>query len=1485
MLRLLTMALAVLALSLASVSQIQAGDLKLLFLGDSGHHQPAARFAELQPALSRMGIDLTYTQDVDLLASDSLKQYDGVILYANIDSIEPEQAAGLISYVESGKGFIPLHCASFCFRNSREVVALMGAQFLTHGTGDVTPEQAQVAHPILDGFDGFTSWDETYLHRLHNEQGRTVLEYRRGPPQAQGSDREPWTWVREQGKGRVFYTAWGHDSRTFTNPGFQDLISRGIRWACGSQLLTTNTPEHQGGLDSAVASFPIPKMTAKQTEVEPFEQVDVGSEIPNYTPSKKWGVQGKPLNLMQAALSPQESMKHMVVPENFHVELFASEPDIGGKPICMTWDAKGRLWVAETYDYPNELQPPGGGRDRIRICEDTDHDGKADKFTVFAEKLSIPTSITFHNGGVIVQNAIETLYLKDTNGDDVADQRDVLFTGWAVGDTHGGVSNFQYGLDNWIWAMQGYNDSKPQRGPIVANGEAALPRFRQGFFRFRPDGSELEFIRSTNNNTWGLGISEEGLIFGSTANHNPSNFMPVPNRYYERVRGWTASLTLETIADTYKFEPITDKIRQVDHHGGYTAAAGHALYTARKYPQEYWNRVAFVNGPTGKLVGSFVLSEKGSGFQSTSPFNLLASDDEWTAPIMSEIGPDGNVWVIDWYNYIVQHNPTPEGFKTGKGAAYETKLRDKTHGRIYRVVYDGPSVNGQQTAAPKLDWVDLTTAKPEVLVQSLSNPTMLIRKHAQRLLVERGLKDVFPALLKLLQDDSVDAIDLNVAAIHALWTLHGLNAVTTENFTADTQVQSAMAKALSHPSAGVRRNAVAVLPDCQAAFELIRTANLLEDEEPQVVLATLLALSDMQSADAGELLARFMKQPNALADRWLSDAATSAAAVHSAKFMVAYLEPSEGSNTKAGLSALRIVAEHSARNRLLADNLQAVLQGLANSDEASVASVIEGLQAGWPASYELKISDDSAASLAAILNRTPDELKGGLVQLANSWGTTALKDQMIKVSQAMMAQLDDDEMSVEKRIEVANQLIGLDPANAKSLDAVIDIVDPLQPPSLSLGMIQAAARSVAPELADALVELTQGATPAIRDATIAVMLARPALTQQLLSAIQNGQMQVADLSTLQRQTLMDHPDAKIQQLAKAVIAKGDVAVNADRAKVIAAKLGLTQQTGDAKAGKLVFTKNCATCHVLNGEGNVVGPNLTGMSVHPKIELLTHILDPNRSVEANYRLYTVMTQAGEIVNGILASESLTTIEIVDAQAKRHKILREDIDQLKASTKSAMPEGFEATIDDTAMSNLLEYLVQKGDYVPLPLTKIANVDTSQGMFYDHNNAAERLVFDDWSVKQVGKVPFMLVDPKVMRGNNAIMLYGPLGPYAPKLAKSVTLDCNTAAKAIYILGGVSGWGAQAAGESGVAMFVRLHYAGGSVEDHELVNGQHIADYIRRIDVPKSQFAFDLNGRQLRYLSIEPKKSEIIDSIEFVKADHPSAPIVMAVTVEPLK
>jgi putative membrane-bound dehydrogenase-like protein len=1456
-----------LAFGLLAAAPVRADDLKplrVLFLGDNGPHRPAERFRQLEPVLAKRGIELVYEDRASVLNEKTLSAYDALLIYANITRITPEQEKALLDFVEGGKGFVPVHCASYCFLNSPKYIELVGAQFQKHGTGTFTTTVAEPDHPIMKGYDPFRSWDETYVHTKHNEKDRTVLEYR-----VEGDHKEPWTWVRTQGQGRVFYTAWGHDHRTWSHPGFQELIERGIRWVVGQDPTKVTRPAKDAASPAVTSAFtrpfPVPEMTPKRTDLKPFEYVDVGAKIPNYTPSRQWGTQGQPFNMMQRPLPPEESQKHVVVPKGFRAELFVTERELGGKPICMTWDERGRLWAALTMDYPNELQPPGRGRDKIVVAEDTTGDGKADKVTTFAEQLSIPTSIAFARGGVIVFDGTQTLFLKDTTGDGKADVREVMFGTWNQRDTHGGPSNMQYGLDNWIWAMQGYNDSR-----LDVGGEQH--RFRQGFFRFKPDGSKLEFVRSTNNNTWGLGISEEGIIFGSTANGNPSEYMPIPNRYYEAVRGWAPSLVLRGIADSNKFQPITSKVRQVDHHGGYTAAAGHALYTARAYPPEYWNRTAFVAEPTGHLVGTFVIRQEGSHFRSSNPFNLFASTDEWSAPIMAEVGPDGNVWVLDWYNFIVQHNPTPQGFRTGRGAAYETDLRDKKHGRIYRVIHE--ATGSVEDTGAKLS---LAGATPEQLVAALARDNLFWRRHAQRLLVERGEKDVVPALTALVRDQKVDEIGLNVGAIHALWTLHGLGAL-------DGSIPEATAvavAALRHPSPGVRRNAVQVLPRTGESVDAVLAAGLIRDPDPQVRLMTLLALADLPpSAAAGAAIAEALGRPENANDRWIPEAATCAAAKNDEHFLRAVAGAKQPANRLLGVTT--IVAEHYARGGPI-DSVGAVIAKLADGDPAVADAAIRGLTQGWPARTVPKLDDATEAALLRLTSRLAPERRAMAVRLAAAWGSKQGEKFGAEIAKSLAARVSDPAARVEDRVAAASELVGYRAADADLVKTLLDTVTPQSPPELGVGILRAVQASEAPGAAGLIVERFRGLTPAVRSAGIGVLLGRPEWTRVLLGAIDDGKIHLSDLSADQRQALAEHPDPRIRRDALAILKRGGALPSPDRQAVIEDLIGIVKEKGDPAAGKVVFANQCAKCHTHSGEGQAIGPDLTGMAVHPKEELLVHILDPSRSVEGNFRTYQVVTLDGQVIQGMLASESRTAVEVIDAEGRRHTVLRDDIDTLTASAKSLMPDGFEKQISRKEMTDLLEFMTQKGKYLPLPLDRVATVVSTKGMFYSEDAQQERLVLPDWKPRTVEGVPFVLTDPQGEKVPNVVLLNGPEGTIPPKMPKSVSLPCNTPARAIHLLSGISGWGFPFNDEKTVSMTVRLHYAGGKTEDHELRNGEHFADYIRRVDVPGSKFAFLARGRQqVRFLTIEPKGKEAIERIELIKGPDRTAPVVVAVTVE---
>ncbi len=865
--------------------------LKVLFLGDDAGHEPAVRLRDIARPMLDRGIELFYTSDLEDIHLGNLRRYDAVLFYANYHEphypqTDPQMIADLVQYVEEGGGFVPVHSASGNFRDSDEYIALLGGAFASHGVGTFSTRIAEPDHPVMKGFTGFASWDETYVHQKHNEENRTVLSYR---------DDEPWTWVRTQGDGRVFYTAWGHDERTWQNPGFHELLERGIRWAAGQDVqeeLAGRTIENPFTYVVLDVPFPPPHEERLRYEEE-VGPMDRGANNPRYYQK-------------QEPLDPITAIDRMIVQPGYRVELFASEPDIVN-PIYMDWDEQGRLWVIESieYPYPRNFWPDGGGKDRIMILEDTDGDGRADKFTVFADSLNIPTSLEFADGGVVVHQAPQTLFLKDTDGDGKADHREVLFEGWDQWDTHAGPNNLHYGLDNWLWGVLGYAGMDGQVG-----GEHH--DFGMGVYRFKKDGSKLEFLQRTNNNTWGLGFNEQGNAFISTANGNPSTMFTIPQRLYRGLDGLGDSVT-DRLTDTARIITLTNLFRQVDWVGAFTSAAGHGLYTARSWPQEYWNQRAFVAEPTVQLVAEMVLEKEGESFRAEYPRNLIASDDEWFSPIMAEVGPDGQVWIADWYNYIIQHNAESDRQEPTPGNAYANPLRDRQHGRIYRIVYEGG-----ETEKP----LNLKDAGTGTLVEALTHPNMRWRKHAQRLLVESGDQGAVDGLIALVEDSSTDEIGLNPGAIHALWALQGLGALDQPEGEA---FQAAVA-ALNHPSAGVRSNSVQVLPAAEESVEAILDAGLLEDSDGDVRLRTLIALADQPaSAAAGEAIYRLLAQQENLSAEWISQAGVIAAAAHRGGF----IEAAGGQDAVEALPA-----RDDEQQELNLESITVMIAGLEQPEEA-----------------------------------------------------------------------------------------------------------------------------------------------------------------------------------------------------------------------------------------------------------------------------------------------------------------------------------------------------------------------------------------------------------------------------------------------------------------------------------------------------------------------------------------------------------------------
>lgn len=971
----------------------------------------------------------------------------------------------------------------------------------------------------------------------------------------------------------------------------------------------------------------------------------------------------------------QEALFTFEIEEGFQIDLFAAEPLVRD-PVAMEVDELGRVYVVEMPGYPLDVTGTG----RIKLLTDTDGDGRPDRSTLFADGLVLPTGIMRWKGGVLVTDAPHVYYLEDTSGDGQADVKRVVLTGFARSNPQHNFNGPLYGLDNWIYLANNRTISTRTYAHLFGDvGEEIrfadredgprLPRNAGGRnVRFRPDAHELEMLSGWSQfghtfDAWGrhLLVSNAHHIFHEV----------VAARYLERNPDLLVTGAVHHMPDhgsAARVFPITlnPDYQLLTDRGVITSASGITCYLGGAFPPGY-DGVAFVAESVHNLVHADRISDAGATFVAgrlSEKGEFLASTDSWFRPVSFYIGPDGALYVIDYYRRFVEH-PQWMDDETAAGADLYS---GSDLGRIYRVAPRG---------FPPPSWVNrlpLGEASDEELVRLLEHPNVWYRRSAQRLLVDR--RTPAAAALERLARESPSP----QGRVHALWTLDGLGRLEA----------GLVSNALSDAVPGVRENAVrlAELHLTRAPELSERLLALQDDPDPKVRFQLLLTLGELDGPSVRDAREKLLFHD--LEDEWVQVAALTARDAKDPRLFEKALARL-GDRETAGRRAYfqRISSLIGARNEapairsLLRGALTARAPGAEWWRAAALQGLAEGLKGkGVPASI---LGAERERILASFLEigQTSRPLREGCLALLEVLGLPAEPGARAALQRAL-AVASDRKADPDLRADALHLLSLSDPT--PHAEILQQMIDPREPAPVQRAAVRTLGRIGGLEVPTFLLARWETLTPAVRDEAVSTFMLDRERVRLLLEAVESGVVQVSTVGWGRSVVLMRDWDGDIRDKARALL---DERAGAPEAAVERYQKAVRVR-GDAARGRDVFLAHCSQCHQMEGADGVdFGPDLATVGHWSPQALLVKILNPGRSVADGYELWVVRKTNGESVSGVMASETEAAVTFRNAGGADMRIPRSEIDSITATSASVMP-GFERLITEEEMADLLAFI---------------------------------------------------------------------------------------------------------------------------------------------------------------------------------------------------
>jgi putative membrane-bound dehydrogenase-like protein len=959
-------------------------------------------------------------------------------------------------------------------------------------------------------------------------------------------------------------------------------------------------------------------------------------------------------------LSPLESMRKIHLSPGFGVELVASEP-IVLDPVAIDWSPDSRLWVVEMADYPMGMDGKGKPGGRVRVLDDVDGDGRYDKQTLFADGLSFPTGLLTWRDGVIVTAAPEILFLRDTDGDGKADSREVLISGLMQGNQQLRANGLRWGLDGWVYCAAGGhhrghgtgNKIKSERaGQVVAVG--ALD------FRFKPDTGELE--PESGPSQFGRNRDDWGHWFG-TQNSRPLWHYVLADRYLRRnphvaAPDPTHQVVVPLNPKVWPVSPPEKRYHSFDNAGHFTSACAGMIYRdellfGKSSPGSGNEMHAFTCEPFHNLVQRNVVVPDGVTFAAHRVpgevrLDFFASEDRWCRPVMTRTGPDGALWVVDMYRYMIEH---PDWLPAeGRAELLPHYRLGDDKGRIYRIFPVG-------TLPRKLTRLDKLNT--DELVAALDSPNEWQRDKAHMMLLWRGDKSAVGPLARLAAGSSNP-----LARLHALSVLDGLDAL------APGQIVNALRDA--HP--GVRENALR-LAERQASAEVIAAAaKLVDDPDAKVRLQLALSLGEWQGSRAGEALGRL------------------AVAHHGDRFMVAAVMSSAVPHVRALVDAAVRAGDPVLAS--LTEPLVNLTLGLNQRDTLAVllSPALTAKNGGFTPAQMIAVSQ--FLDMLARRKTTLTALASGSDTLARQLATT---DALFGAAGKMAA---DDSQPVSSRAPAASLLARSPARRPETLALLKGWLAPSRPAELQGAAVKSLATTADPTVPTTLLDAWPSFAPEIRGTALDALLSREPWTFALLEHAQKSGDPALDAT--RRSQLLKHSSARVREAAGKLFNTANIS---SRAAVIEQFQPALKLTGDAVRGEAVFTKLCVACHKRGGTGNEVGPDLISAAGHSPEKLLANILDPSADVQPGFHAYHCRLADGAELYGLVAAETGNSVTFKLADGTARVVRRADIAELRGGSVSLMPEGLEAGLSHQDLADLIGFL-RSGSAKPLAAATTAS-----------------------------------------------------------------------------------------------------------------------------------------------------------------------------------